>query len=74
MKQWWALGVDRTAGGIDYLVGDPADRRRGLGTAVVRAFTAEIAFGRHPAWTQVCASPYAVNVASWRALGERVRP
>lgn len=31
VQHWWALGVDRTAGGIDYLIGEPADRGRGLG-------------------------------------------
>ncbi|MBW3576481.1 MAG: GNAT family N-acetyltransferase [Actinobacteria bacterium] len=26
VEQWWALGVHRTAAGIDYLVGDPRER------------------------------------------------
>ena len=65
---WWALGVDRTAAGIDYLVGEPSHRRRGLGSAMIRAFVADIVFGLHPAWTQACAAPDADNVASWRAL------
>ena len=68
VKQWWALGVDRTAGGIDYLIGEPDGRRKGLGSRMIRAFTADIVFGTHPGWTQACASPYAANVASWRAL------
>ena len=68
-EPWWALGVDRTAAGIDYLVGDPVDRGRGIGSAMIRAFLAEVVFGRHPGWTQACAAPEAANLASWRALG-----
>lgn len=65
---WEALGVDRTAAGIDYLIGDPADRGRGLGSAMIRAFVADVVFALHPEWSQACAAPYAGNVASWRAL------
>lgn len=65
---WMALGVDGTAAGIDYLLGDPARRGRGLGSAMIRDFVADVVFGLHPAWTQACASPLADNVASWRAL------
>jgi aminoglycoside 6'-N-acetyltransferase len=65
---WWALGVDRTAAGIDYLIGNEADRGRGLGAILVRAFVAQVVFGRHPEWSQACAAPHAANVASWRAL------
>lgn len=65
---WLALGVDRTAAGIDYLVGDPTDRRRGLGSSMIRAFVADVVFARHPCWTQACADPSATNEASWRAL------
>lgn len=65
---WWALGVHRTAAGIDYLVGEPANRGRGIGPAMIRAFVRDVVFGRHPHWTQACASPQAANVASWRAL------
>ena len=68
VQQWWSLGVERTAAGIDYFIADPADRGRGLGSAVIRAFVSNVVFVRHPQWTQVCASPYAANVASWRAL------
>lgn len=67
-ERWFALGVDRMAAGIDYLIGDPADRGRGLGSAMIRAFVADVVFGLHPAWRQACAAPYAGNVASWRAL------
>ena len=65
---WFPLGIDRTAAGIDYLIGHPADRSRGLGTALIRAFVREIVFGRHPHWSQACASPFVANEASWRAL------
>lgn len=68
VRHWWALGVDRTAAGIDYLIGEPGDRGHGLGTSMIRRFVADIVFRRHPAWTQVCASPLAANVASIRAL------
>ncbi len=68
VEPWWALGVERTAAGIDYLVGDPARRHRGVGSAMIRAFVADIVFGLHPQWSQACAAPYAANIASWRAL------
>jgi aminoglycoside 6'-N-acetyltransferase len=66
--QWWALGVDQTAAGIDYLIGDPADRGHGIGSAMIRAFVVDVVFGLHPDWSQACAAPYAENIASWRAL------
>ena len=66
--QWWHAGVDRTAAGIDYLIGAAADRGRGVGTAMIRAFVTDVVFGRHPSWTQACASPFAANTASVRAL------
>jgi len=65
---WIGLGIDRTAAGIDYLVGDPADRGRGVGSAMIRAFVDDVVFGLHPQWSQACAAPYEANVASWRAL------
>lgn len=68
VEAWWALRVDRTAAGIDYLVGDPRKRGKGLGSAMIRDFVEDVVFGRHPGWTQVCASPLEANVASWRAL------
>jgi aminoglycoside 6'-N-acetyltransferase len=67
-EEAWALGLDRSAAGIDYLVGRAEDRGRGLGPAMIRAFIRDIVFGRHPHWTQACAAPASSNVASWRAL------
>lgn len=67
-QQWWTLGVDRTAAGIDYLVGDPRERGQGLGSAMIRDFAVDVVFERHAEWTQVCASPLVGNVGSWRAL------
>ncbi|MCU0267188.1 MAG: acetyltransferase [Acidimicrobiales bacterium] len=67
-EAWFAHGVRRSAAGIDYLIGAPANRGRGLGALLIGRFVEEIVFGRHPAWTQVCASPLAANTASWRAL------
>ena len=67
-ESWWALGVDHTAAGIDYLIGDAADRNKGIGAAVIRTFTDEVVFGLHPSWSQAAAAPLDANVASWRAL------
>jgi len=67
-EPWFAFGIDQTAAGIDYLVGDPDVRGRGIGSAMIRAFVTDIVFGRHPEWTQACAGPYLANEASWRAL------
>ena len=68
VKHWYALGVEPTAAGIDYLVGAPADRGRGIGAAMIRSFVDQIVFGQHPDWMSVGASPLVANVASWRAL------
>jgi aminoglycoside 6'-N-acetyltransferase len=62
------MGVDRNAAGIDYLIGGPGDRGHGLGSAMIRAFVADIVFALHPLWTQAGAAPFAANVPSWRAL------
>ncbi len=67
-QYWWALGIDQSASGIDYLLGAPADRGGGIGCAMIRAFVQEIVFAQHPHWTQACASPQAANIASCRAL------
>jgi aminoglycoside 6'-N-acetyltransferase len=68
VRAWWRLGVHRTAGGIDYLLADPARRRSGTGSRMVRAFVEDVIAVEHPPWTQVCASPYEANIASWKAL------
>ncbi|MGI9016156.1 MAG: GNAT family N-acetyltransferase [Euzebya sp.] len=65
---WFRLGIHQSAGGIDYLIGSPEQRRKGIGSAMIQAFVSDIVFPRHPEWTQVCASPVAANIASWRAL------
>lgn len=66
---WRPFGIDpSTTGGIDYLVGEPGDRGRGVGSAIIAAFVDQVVFGRHPAWTAACAAPYAANEASWKAL------
>ena len=67
-EPWFALGIRRDAAGIDYLVGEPADRGCGRGSAMIRAFVVDVVFGLHPEWSQACAGPYAANTASWRAL------
>ena len=67
-KAQFALGVDRAAAGIDYLVADPAHRGKGLGTAMIAAFVRDVVFARHPDWTQASAGPFVANEASWRAL------
>lgn len=67
-EAWFRLGVERTAAGIDYLIGEPVDRGGGLGSAMIRAFVDDVVLPLHPAWTSVCASPLAANVASLRAL------
>ena len=67
-RHWFRLGVRRTAAGIDYLIGPSTGRHRGLGTLMIDTFVTDIVFGRHPEWTEVCASPMTANVASWRAL------
>ena len=69
-KAHWAVGVDRTAGGIDYLLGDVGDRGRGLGAMMIRAFVEDVVFPNHPEWSQVSAGPFVANEASWRALAK----
>jgi aminoglycoside 6'-N-acetyltransferase len=68
VQPWWDAGVARASGSIDYLVGEPGDRRRGVGSAMIRAFVRDVAFPRHPQWVQVAVAPLAANTASWRAL------
>ncbi len=68
VRPWVALGVDPALGSIDYLIADPADRGRGMGAAVIRAFVSEVCFGAHATWRAVAVAPYRANVPSWRAL------
>lgn len=67
---WFALGLDLTVGEIDYFVAEPGARGRGLGAAMIAAFVDQVAFGLHPAWTQVAANPMVANAASWGALAK----
>lgn len=66
--RWRQFGVDSNAAGIDYLIGDPTDRGRGIGSAMIRAFVHDVVFDLHPGWSQACAAPLLANEASWRAL------
>ena len=71
--EWVALGIPETAAGIDYLIGDPSSRGRGLGSLMISAFVEQVVFGQHPVdgssgWDPVCASPYQANTPSWKAL------
>jgi RimJ/RimL family protein N-acetyltransferase len=68
VRHWRTLGIEPTAAGIDYLIGESNRRRQGLGTAMISAFVTEVVFGQHPDWTQVAASPLAANTASLGAL------
>jgi len=52
---------------IDYLIGDPADRGRGLGAAMIAA-AVERGFADHPDAQDVLVPVVAGNAASWRAL------
>jgi aminoglycoside 6'-N-acetyltransferase len=63
-----AAGVGASPGdaGIDYAIGDPASRGRGVGTALITALVAYIR-QRHPD-AGVVADPEASNVASRRVL------
>lgn len=62
------LGLDpATTASIDYLIGSPADRGRGLGGAMIRAFV-EQELARHPAWRHIVVAPQRANEASWRCL------
>lgn len=70
VKAWFELGFDATGAGIDYLIGEPTDRGRGLGASMIRKFVTDIVFGQHPDWTQVGASPRRENAASCGALAK----
>lgn len=59
--------VPAHAASIDYLIGDPALTGRGLGTAMIAAFTDRI-WLTNPAATCIIVAVVAANAASWRAL------
>jgi aminoglycoside 6'-N-acetyltransferase len=61
------LSLPAGALSIDYLIGDPAHRGRGLGAAMIGAFVAE-SWAAHPASGDVVVPVAAGNRASWRAL------
>lgn len=65
---WRPLGVSEDAAGIDYLVGEPSERGRGTGSAMISAFVRDVVFDLHPEYTQAAAGPFEANGASWRAL------
>ena len=52
---------------LDYLVGEPALRGRGLGSRIIAALV-EDTWTAHPAAPAVLVAVAATNVASWRAL------
>ncbi|MEM8620308.1 MAG: GNAT family N-acetyltransferase [Actinomycetota bacterium] len=64
-----ARGVGVEGVGIDYLVGDPTQRSRGVGAAMIAAFVRDVVFN-DPNRQQAAASPFDANVASWKALGK----
>lgn len=61
-----AVGVPGAAG-IDYFIGEERQCGRGLGTAVITAFT-PLVFGFYPDTTVIVATPQRDNRASCRAL------
>lgn len=69
MSEWVGFGFHPTrTAGIDYLVGEPADRGSGLGSAMLAAFVERIVFGAHP-WIDAAGSdPDERNSASVGAL------
>ncbi len=54
-------------GSIDYLVGEPDCRGRGVGRAMIAAYIDRV-WLRFPALTQLVVPVSAANVASWKAL------
>jgi RimJ/RimL family protein N-acetyltransferase len=55
------------AAGIDYLIGEPAQCGRGLGTAAIARLAPRV-FGLYPEIAAIVAVPQAANYASRRAL------
>ena len=52
---------------IDYLIGEPDSRGRGLGAAMIAAFVAE-SWAVYPAASAVVVAMHQANTASWRAV------
>lgn len=67
-EDWIELGATPDCAGIDYLIGEAAQRGNGLGSAMIAAFVEQVVFGLHAHWNQVGADPLEANTASWRAL------
>jgi aminoglycoside 6'-N-acetyltransferase len=61
------LPVPADAVGIDYLIGDPALTRRGLGSAMIRRFTEHV-WRANPDASCIVVPVCSANEASWRAL------
>jgi aminoglycoside 6'-N-acetyltransferase len=61
------LAMPPAAWSIDYLIGSPRDIGRGLGTAMLRAFTAQL-WADQPGATAIVVPVHEENIASWRAL------
>jgi aminoglycoside 6'-N-acetyltransferase len=61
------VAVDGLAG-VDYSIGDPNNRGRGLGVRMIGAFLDEVVFGEHPTWVRACAGPDPANGRSVRVL------
>lgn len=59
--------VSSTAASIDYLIGDPLNVRRGVGTAMIQAFVERI-WADEPDVDHIVVPVNRANVASWRAL------
>ena len=68
VKAWIKLGFDENGAGIDYLIGSPGERGKGVGSSMISAFIDDIVFGQHEKWTEVGASPQRANGASCGAL------
>lgn len=60
-------GLLEDAIGIDYLIGEPGDRGRGVGTHMLVEFTADT-FAAHPDVRRIVVTVLQENRRSWRAL------
>jgi len=64
----WERAVDvASAAGIDYLVGEERQTRKGVASGAIRDFT-DLVFERYPEVETVVAAPQQENLASWKAL------